>query len=51
MPKNNKYIDRISFSKIKSPIEIPNLLDVQIKSYNTFLQINELPEKRKNIWN
>ncbi|MEN8223380.1 MAG: DNA-directed RNA polymerase subunit beta [Acidobacteriota bacterium] len=49
MPKNNKYIDRISFSKIKSPIEIPNLLDVQIKSYNTFLQIDELPEKRKNI--
>ncbi len=49
MQKKIKYIDRINFSKIKSPIEIPNLLDVQIKSYNTFLQLNELPEKRRNI--
>lgn len=48
MPKNNKYIDRISFSKIEAPIEIPNLLEVQTKSYKTFLQIDELPEKRKN---
>ncbi len=49
MPKKNKYIDRVNFSKIDSPVEIPNLLEVQIKSYNIFLQINELPEKRRNI--
>ncbi len=49
MQQNNKYIDRISFSKIKCPIEIPDLLEIQKKSYRTFLQIDELPEKRKNI--
>ncbi len=49
MQQNNKYIDRISFSNIKCPIEIPDLLEIQKKSYRTFLQIDELPEKRKNI--
>ncbi len=49
MPENKKYIERVNFSKIDTPVEIPNLLEVQIKSYKTFLQINELPEKRKNI--
>ncbi|MCU0287108.1 MAG: DNA-directed RNA polymerase subunit beta, partial [Acidobacteria bacterium] len=49
MRKKKKYIDRISFSKIESPIEMPNLLEIQKKSYRTFLQIDELPEKRKNI--
>ena len=48
MQKNN-YIKRISFSDMESPIGIPNLLEIQKKSYNTFLQIEELPEKRKNI--
>ena len=49
MKKKKKYIERISFSKIESPIKIPNLLEVQKKSYRTFLQIDELPEKRGNI--
>lgn len=49
MRKKKKYIDRISFSKIESPIEMPHLLEIQKKSYRTFLQIDELPEKRKNI--
>jgi len=43
----NKYINRISFSKILSPVEIPDLLEIQKKSYKDFLQIDELPEKRK----
>ena len=43
MQKKNKYIDRISFSQIDAPIEIPDLLEVQKKSYKTFLQIDELP--------
>jgi DNA-directed RNA polymerase subunit beta len=47
--QKKKYIERINFSKIKSPVEIPNLLEIQNKSYKTFLQIDELPEKRKNI--
>jgi DNA-directed RNA polymerase subunit beta len=49
MRKKKRYIERISFSKIESPIEIPNLLEVQKRSYQTFLQIDELPEKRENI--
>ncbi|MCI0470283.1 MAG: DNA-directed RNA polymerase subunit beta [Candidatus Aminicenantes bacterium] len=49
MQKKTSYINRINFSKIKTPIEIPNLLEVQMSSYNSFLQIDELPEKRKNI--
>ena len=49
MQKKTRYIDRINFSKIQTPIEIPNLLEIQKRSYNIFLQIDELPEKRKNI--
>ena len=45
----NKYIDRIKFSKIETPIPIPDLLEIQKKSYKTFLQIDELPEKRREI--
>ena len=47
--QKNIYIDRINFSKIKSPIEIPDLLEIQKKSYKTFLQIDELPERRREI--
>jgi DNA-directed RNA polymerase subunit beta len=49
MQKKKRYIDRISFSKIQSPIEVPDLLDIQKRSYRIFLQIDELPEKRRNI--
>ncbi|MCP4147979.1 MAG: DNA-directed RNA polymerase subunit beta [bacterium] len=49
MQKKNRYIDRKSFARIESPIDIPNLLEIQKRSYRIFLQIDELPEKRKNI--
>jgi len=49
MQKKNKYIERISFSKIDSPVDIPDLLEIQKKSYKTFLQIDELPDNRKEI--
>jgi DNA-directed RNA polymerase subunit beta len=49
MQSTNKYIQRVSFSKILSPIEVPDLLEIQKKSYKTFLQIDQLPENRKNI--
>jgi DNA-directed RNA polymerase subunit beta len=49
MQKKKRYIDRISFSKIFSPIEVPHLLDIQKRSYRIFLQIDELPEKRRNM--
>ena len=47
--QKNIYIDRINFSKIKSPIGIPDLLEIQKRSYKTLLQIDELPEKRREI--
>lgn len=49
MQKKKKYIDRINFAKIDSPIELPDLLEIQKQSYKIFLQLDELPEKRKNI--
>ncbi len=41
-----KRIVRRSFSKLKSDADIPNLLDVQLKSYEDFLQSDIEPEKR-----
>ena len=40
-------IKRKSFSKIKSAVEIPDLLDIQIRSFKNFLQDDVPPEKRK----
>jgi DNA-directed RNA polymerase subunit beta len=39
--------DRKSFSKINTSIELPDLLDVQLKSYRDFLQHDVLPSERK----
>jgi DNA-directed RNA polymerase subunit beta len=39
-------VERISFSRIPDPVELPNLLDVQKKSYAEFFQHEELPQKR-----
>ena len=39
---------RVNLGKIKSPCEIPDLIDIQLRSYNWFLQ-REVPiEERKN---
>jgi DNA-directed RNA polymerase subunit beta len=40
---------RREFSKIKTPIEIPNLIDLQRRSYDKFLQADVPPEKRANV--
>jgi len=37
------------FGKIKSIAEIPNLIQVQKKSYESFLQYNLISDKRENI--
>jgi DNA-directed RNA polymerase subunit beta len=39
-------IERLSFSKISSAVEIPDLLDIQIKSFEEFLQVDVPPDKR-----
>jgi len=44
--KNSK---KISFAKPTKPVEYPHLLEVQVASYEKFLQKDVPPEKRENI--
>ncbi|MFN8006345.1 MAG: DNA-directed RNA polymerase subunit beta [Terriglobia bacterium] len=46
---NGKPKDRVNFSKIQTSIQIPNLIEVQRKSYERFLQMNLLPEEREDV--
>ena len=46
-PKN-VYRDRIEFSKIRTTIPIPNLIEIQKKSYERFLQMTRLPSERED---
>jgi len=39
---------RHDFSKIKTAVPIPNLIEIQRESYNRFLQMDLLPEERKS---
>jgi DNA-directed RNA polymerase subunit beta len=39
---------RINFSKIPTVIQIPNLIEVQRRSYERFLQMNLLPSERED---
>ena len=41
--------ERVDFSKIKTAIPIPNLIEVQKKSYEKFLQMDLLPNEREDI--
>ncbi|WP_038050223.1 DNA-directed RNA polymerase subunit beta [Thermoanaerobaculum aquaticum] len=41
--------ERVSFSKIRTAIPLPNLIAVQKASYEQFLQMDLLPEERKNV--
>jgi DNA-directed RNA polymerase subunit beta len=41
-------IKRESFSRIPEIMEVPNLMELQKKSYEDFLQAKVLPEERKN---
>ncbi len=45
-PENGNYRERVDFSKIKTSIPIPNLIEVQKKSYERFLQMDLLPSER-----
>ena len=40
---------RKDFGRIKSPIELPNLIKIQEESYKSFLQLEEKPENRKDV--
>jgi len=39
---------RINFASIKNSLEYPDFLDVQLKSFKDFFQLDTAPEKRKN---
>jgi DNA-directed RNA polymerase subunit beta len=45
-PENGSTRERVDFSKIKTSIPIPNLIEVQKKSYERFLQMDLLPSER-----
>ena len=47
--KKLKGILRKSFGKIKEVVSLPNLIEVQSKSFNDFVQLDYLPSERKNI--
>ena len=46
MSKTNGYRTRFDFSKIPATIQIPNLIEVQRRSYERFLQMDRLPSER-----
>ena len=46
MASNQK--SRINFASIKNPLAYPDFLEVQLKSFKDFLQLDTPPEKRKN---
>jgi DNA-directed RNA polymerase subunit beta len=48
MPKHNIHRKRFDFSKIPATIQIPNLIEVQKRSYDRFLQMDKLPSERED---
>ncbi len=44
----HKEVKVINFGKIKKKIDLPDLIEIQTKSYDWFLQENVPPAKRKN---
>jgi DNA-directed RNA polymerase subunit beta len=49
MSNSNQHVrerQRLDFAKIQGSIQIPNLIEVQMKSYQRFLQMDLLPSER-----
>lgn len=40
--------NRVNFASVKNPYPYPDFLDVQLKSFSDFLQLDTTPEERKN---
>ena len=40
--------NRVNFASVQNPMPYPDFLDVQLKSFKDFLQLDTPPEKRKN---
>jgi len=45
---SNKDNQRINFASVRNPMPCPDFLEVQLKSFKDFLQLDTPPEKRKN---
>ena len=45
---SNLVNQRVNFATVKNPMPYPDFLDVQLKSFKDFLQLDTPPEKRKN---
>ena len=43
-----KQNQRISFSTVKTRMEYPDFLEIQLKSFREFFQLGTTPENRKN---
>ncbi|MFO7768899.1 MAG: DNA-directed RNA polymerase subunit beta [bacterium] len=48
MATDTRTIERHSFGKLASPIEFPDLLEVQLKSYDDFIQGSVAPMERRD---
>ena len=55
MPNQDKHFmaskivdNRVNFGSVKNPMPFPDFLDVQLKSFKDFLQLDTPPEERKN---
>lgn len=44
----DKSLERIIFTSIKKPFEYPDFLDIQLKSFQDFFQLDTNPDNRKN---
>ncbi len=45
---SNKSAQRVNFASIQHPVDFPDFLDVQLKSFKDFMQLDTPSEKRKN---
>ena len=39
---------RVNFASVKNPLPFPDFLEIQLKSFHDFLQLDTPLEKRKN---
>ena len=46
--RTSRAPERQDFSKIRTSVPIPNLIEIQRESYNRFLQMDLLPEERQS---
>ncbi len=48
MAANSKTVERVNFSSVTTHFDYPDFLEVQLKSFQDFFQLETTPENRKN---